>query len=77
MFLNNLSSIVGANKLAVQGVDYDADIAGFLGNLIGAADKGVVTMADLVTRVSFTWSIVFLHPGLGFPQDQTSCRGVC
>ncbi|KAJ4421070.1 hypothetical protein N0V82_003974 [Gnomoniopsis sp. IMI 355080] len=52
LMMNNLSAIIGADKLAVQGVDYDADVAGFLGNLVGADDDGAKTMADLVTRAS-------------------------
>lgn len=52
LMMNNVSALIGADKLAVQGVDYDADVAGFLGNLVGADDAGVQTMADLVTKVS-------------------------
>lgn len=51
-FLNNLTALVGAGTVAVQGVDYAATIAGFLGNLAGKDDPGVQTMADLVVRVS-------------------------
>lgn len=50
---NNLSSIIGASKLAVQGVDYPATIAGYLAQLAGDNGTGGQTMADLVTRVSF------------------------
>lgn len=49
LFMNNLSSILGASALAVQGVDYDASILGFLAG--GDAD-GSQTMADLVALVS-------------------------
>lgn len=51
-FFNNLTALVGAGSLAVQGVDYDASIPGFLGNLAGQDGPGVQTMADLVARVS-------------------------
>lgn len=54
LMLNNLSAIIGADKLAVQGVDYNADIIGFLGNLVGVDDAGAQTMTDLVTQVGFT-----------------------
>lgn len=52
LMINNITDIIGAERLAVQGVDYDADIAGFLGNLVGIADAGAQTMADLVSKVS-------------------------
>lgn len=60
-FFNNLTALVGAGSVAVQGVDYDASIPGFLGNLAGQDDPGVQTMADLVTRVSsyFLFSFPF------------------
>lgn len=45
LFLNNLSSLVGAAQLAVQGVDYAADVLGFLQ---GGDAKGSQKMADLV-----------------------------
>lgn len=48
--MNNLSAIVGADALAVQGVDYDADVFGFLQ---GGDPEGSQTMADLVALVSF------------------------
>lgn len=51
-FFNNISAIIGNDRLAVQGVDYDADIDGFLGNLFGTSEEGVQTMTDLVTLVS-------------------------
>lgn len=47
--MNNLSSIIGASNLAVQGVTYAADIFGFLA---GGDAAGSQTMADLTTRVS-------------------------
>lgn len=47
--MNNLSTIIGASNLAVQGVDYAADIFGFLA---GGDAKGSQTMADLATLVS-------------------------
>lgn len=50
--MDALSAILGTENLAVQGVPYDADIVGFLGNLVGFDDDGVKTMADLVVRVS-------------------------
>lgn len=53
LMMNNLSALIGADNLAVQGVDYDATVTGFLGNLIGVDDKGSQTMADLVSKVSF------------------------
>lgn len=54
LMMNNLSALIGADKLAVQGVDYSASVAGFLGNLVGADDAGVQTMADLVTKVNLS-----------------------
>lgn len=52
LMMNNVSALIGADKLAVQGVDYDADVVGFLGNLVGVDDEGAQTMADLVSRAS-------------------------
>ncbi|KAJ0123001.1 cutinase precursor [Diaporthe amygdali] len=46
LMMNNLSTIIGASNLAVQGVDYAADIFGFLA---GGDAKGSQTMADLAT----------------------------
>lgn len=45
LFMNNLSALVGADQLAVQGVDYPASIFGFLE---GGDPEGSQTMADLV-----------------------------
>lgn len=53
LMMNALSALVGPENLAVQGVDYDADVVGFLGNLVGIDDDGVQTMADLVVQVRF------------------------
>jgi len=47
--MNNLSSIIGASNLAVQGVTYAADIFGFLA---GGDAAGSQLMANLTTRVS-------------------------
>lgn len=47
--MNNLSSIIGASNLAVQGVDYAADIFGFLA---GGDATGSQLMANLTVRVS-------------------------
>jgi cutinase len=47
--MNNLSSIIGAQNLAVQGVKYSADIFGFLA---GGDAKGSQLMADLAVQVS-------------------------
>ncbi|CAN8100551.1 unnamed protein product [Discula destructiva] len=52
LMMNNLSAILGADQLAVQGVDYDADISGFLQNFFGADDEGAQTMADLVVQAT-------------------------
>lgn len=49
--MNNLSSIIGASNLAVQGVTYAADIFGFLA---GGDAAGSQLMANLTTRVSPT-----------------------
>lgn len=49
--MNNLSSIIGASNLAVQGVTYAADIFGFLA---GGDAAGSQLMANLTTRVSRT-----------------------
>lgn len=49
--MNNLSSIIGASNLAVQGVTYAADIFGFLA---GGDAAGSQLMANLTTRVSHT-----------------------
>lgn len=57
LMMNNVSALIGADKLAVQGVDYDADVIGFLGNLLGVDDAGAQTMADLVSRVSSEGSV--------------------
>lgn len=46
-----LSKIVGVNNLAVQGVDYPADIPGFLA---GGDANGSKTMAQLVTKAMTT-----------------------
>lgn len=46
--MNNLSSIIGASNLAVQGVDYAADIFGFLA---GGDATGSQLMANLTVRV--------------------------
>lgn len=51
--MDALAAIIGTERLAVQGVDYDADVTGFLGNFIGLEDDGVQTMADLVVLVCF------------------------
>lgn len=67
---NNLSSIIGASKLAVQGVDYPATIAGYLAQLAGDNGTGGQTMADLVTRVSFLLRMgfhKFRAPSTGVP----------
>lgn len=58
--MNNLSAIVGADALAVQGVDYAADVLGFLE---GGDAEGSQTMADLVAQVSFFWGFI---TSLGF-----------
>ena len=47
-FFQALSSSVGANNLAVQGVDYPADIPGFLA---GGDAQGSKLMASLVNQV--------------------------
>lgn len=49
VFFNNLAQRIGANNLAVQGVTYPANIAGFLA---GGDANGSRTMAQLAARVS-------------------------
>lgn len=49
LMMNNLSSIIGASNLAVQGVTYAADIFGFLA---GGDAAGSQLMANLTTRAS-------------------------
>ncbi|KAI9147366.1 Cutinase [Paramyrothecium foliicola] len=49
VFLNRLASLVGANNLAVQGVDYAANAAGFL---IGGDPAGSKTLAQLTERAT-------------------------
>lgn len=51
-FVNALAALVGPENLAVQGVEYDADVTGFLGHLAGTDDEGVENMARLVDQVS-------------------------
>ena len=46
-FFNALAGIIGTNNLAVQGVDYDASIVGFLE---GGDPTGSATMASLVEQ---------------------------
>lgn len=65
LMMNNLSAIIGADQLAVQGVDYDADVAGFLGNLVGVDDAGAQAMADTVSKVSLLFSPSLLYLGRG------------
>lgn len=59
LFFNALAGIVGASNLAVQGVDYDADVTGFLSHLAGVGDEGVDTMTKLVAQVSFFLALDF------------------
>lgn len=69
VFMNALAGLVGAENIAVQGVEYDADISGFLKHLAGTGDEGVEHMASLVTQVqffSFLFSRLFL-----------SCVSIC
>lgn len=65
VMMNALAANIGADKLAVQGVDYDADITGFLSNLIGVDEEGAQRMADLV-------ALVRVHPGL---RREMGCSG--
>lgn len=51
LFFNNISALIGPTNLAVQGVDYDADVDGYLGNLFGTSEEGVQAMTDLVNLV--------------------------
>lgn len=44
---DNLDEVLGADNVAFQGVDYAADVAGFLA---GGDDEGAATMADLATQ---------------------------
>jgi cutinase len=48
VLFNNLASRIGLNNLAVQGVTYAANVAGYLA---GGDPAGSRTMADLITRV--------------------------
>lgn len=64
LFMNNLSTIVGADALAVQGVDYAANVIGFLE---GGDPEGSKTMADLVAQVSLFFFCFFL--GSSFHYD--------
>jgi cutinase len=48
VLFNNLASRIGLNNLAVQGVTYAANIAGYLA---GGDAAGSRTMADLIARV--------------------------
>jgi cutinase len=48
ILFNNLASRIGLNNLAVQGVAYPANVAGFLA---GGDAAGSRTMADLIARV--------------------------
>jgi cutinase len=50
-FFDSLSKMVGASNLAVQGVDYPANVQGFLAG--GDAD-GSKLMAQLVTKAATT-----------------------
>lgn len=45
----NLDQVLSANNFAFQGVDYAANVAGFLD---GGDDKGAATMADLATQAA-------------------------
>lgn len=44
-FFTEVAKLIGINNLAIQGVDYSANIFGFLG---GGDSKGSVTMKDYV-----------------------------
>lgn len=46
---DNLDEVLGADNVAFQGVDYPADVAGFLQ---GGDDDGAATMADLATQAA-------------------------
>jgi hypothetical protein len=46
-FLDNLQQVLGEDNVAFQGVDYAANVAGFLA---GGDDEGAATMADLGTQ---------------------------
>lgn len=48
ILFNNLASRIGLNNLAIQGVTYPANVAGFLA---GGDAAGSKTMADLIARV--------------------------
>ncbi|KAI9834405.1 MAG: hypothetical protein M1819_003016 [Sarea resinae] len=48
-FFNALELAVGAGKVAVQGVDYPADIPGYL---VGGSPAGGTTMANLTTQAA-------------------------
>jgi cutinase len=49
LFFNNLAGLIGASNLAVQGIDYAANIFGFLA---GGDSDGSQKMAELVATVS-------------------------
>ncbi|KAH7174095.1 cutinase [Fusarium flagelliforme] len=49
VLFNNLASRIGLNNLAVQGVTYAANVAGYLA---GGDAAGSRTMADLITRAA-------------------------
>ncbi|KUJ19401.1 cutinase [Mollisia scopiformis] len=46
-FFSALEAMVGASAVTVQGVDYPADIPGFL---VGGSPQGSQTMADMITK---------------------------
>lgn len=50
VFLNAIVSLVGADNLAVQGVDYAANAAGFL---VGGDPAGSKTLVQLTERVCY------------------------
>ncbi|KAH8178524.1 cutinase domain-containing protein [Sarocladium implicatum] len=49
IFFNNLASRIGLSNLAVQGVTYAANVAGYLA---GGDRAGSTTMAELITRAA-------------------------
>lgn len=63
VFMDELAGIIGADALAVQGVDYPADVVGFLA---GGSPSGSRTMANLVALVSCHSFFYFSFFHLGF-----------
>lgn len=59
LMMDALAALIGADALAVQGIAYDADVSGYLDNLLGNDDDGSVLMAGYVDKVRFVpWLVL-------------------